>query len=254
MVVGARGRLIPGVGVTTWQPRYIIAKDRRRVRMVLGFLGVLALFWLAAFSAPISSDLVTGVVILEVFTLVPAAYLAYQSHKCTTLLGRADRATEEEQTAAAEIARKQSERLWHLRRAVESLNDGPSKEAASEAVHSIEQNVPVHAALVQRQMQLQGLLALATDSLAHESLNTTLTSCTQQLGQLDRRLDQLAAAVADVVEAVGEGQTSILLHPLQEAAERLDILADSVRHLSVGDGALPGGDSSRSTVSHLRTG
>ena len=214
MVVGARGRLIPGVGVTTWQPGYIIATDRRRVRMVLGFLGVLALFWLVAFSAPISSDLVTGVVILEVFTLVPAAYLAYQSHKCTTLLGRADRATEEEQTAAAEIARKQSERLWHLRRAVESLNDGPSKEAASEAVHSIEQNVPVHATLVQRQMQLQGLLALATDSLAHESLNTTLTSCTQQLGQL----------------------------------------ADTVRHLSVGDGALPGGDSSRSTVSHLRTG
>lgn len=50
------------------------------MRMVLGFLGVLALFWLVAFSAPISSDLVTGVVILEVFTLVPAAYLAYQSH------------------------------------------------------------------------------------------------------------------------------------------------------------------------------
>lgn len=254
MVIGATGRLIPGAGVTTWQPRDLLVKDRRRVRIVLGFLGVLALSWLGAFSSPATSDLVTGVVILEVFTLVPAAYLTYRSHQYTALLRRADRATEEEQTAAAEIARKQSERLWHLRRVMEWLNDGATKEAASEAVRSLEQDLPVHAALVQRQMQLRSLLALTTDPLAHESLNTTLTSCTRQLTELDHGLDQLVAAVADVVEAAGEGETSIALRPLREAAERVDILADALRHLTVGDATNVGGGFSSATVSHPGTG
>ncbi len=225
-----------GPGLTLWQSRHELAKSRKRTVWVAAGLAVLALLWLAAFADPTpdpdgDSDVATGVVILEIFTLAPLAVALWRIRRLTLLLRRVDSVSEEDLEATARAVRDREEAVWRVERLVGGLQPGPVRDAATDALAAGHAANESRRRLHHRATQLEHLQAVTKGAAARRRLEKARTACQRDLAELDEQVDAMAASVADLVDAASTSSADAELARARDATERVAALAEALREL-----------------------
>lgn len=224
-----------GPGLTLWQSRDELARARRRTAWVAAGLAVLALFWLAAFADPTpdpdeGGDILLGIVILELFTLVPLAVALWRVRRLSRLLRRVDSVSEDDLEATARAARTREEAVWRVGRLVDGLEPGPARDAAADALAAGHAANESRRRLHHRVTQLEHLLAVTNGPSARRRLDQARTACQRDLADLDEQVEEMAASVADLVDAATTAPDAELAR-VRDATERVAALAAAMREL-----------------------
>jgi hypothetical protein len=192
---------------------------------------VLSALWLSAFTSGGDADTIVGVVILEIFTLVPVLYAAVHARGLTKLISDSDRLTADEQASVALALSKTDEMLWRLRQLVESLEPGPLREGGDEALRQARGIVRLRGQLVRRINQLDSVEDLLDAQAAGGAVHLSADACRRELAEVDRVLDDLAGSVARLVNAAEAGPVRDELAEVGEAIERVVALAEAMTEL-----------------------
>ena len=221
-----------GPGLTLWQSRDELVRARTRTAWVAGFLTALALFWLLAFAGEEDGEnLVLGVVVLEVFTLVPLAVALWRIRRLTKLLRRVDAVSEEDDEASAAALRAREEAVWRVGRLVDGLQPGPARDAATDALAAGRAANESRRRLQQRLDQLDHLRAVTAGAGARRRLDRATDASRGDMAELDRQVEDMAASVADLVDAASAHAADAELARVREQTERLAALAEAMREL-----------------------
>ena len=227
-----------GPGLTLWQSRDELARSRTRTVWVAAGLALLALLWLAAFADPTpesdadgDSDVATGVVILEIFTLAPLGVALWRTRRLTLLLRRVDSVSEEDLEATARAVRDREEAVWRVGRLVDGLEPGPIRDAASDALAAGHAANESRRRLHHRVSQLEHLRAVTKGAAARRRLDQARTACERDLAELDEQVEAMAGSVADLVDAATTPAADAEMARVRDATERVAALAQAMREL-----------------------
>jgi hypothetical protein len=225
-----------GPGLTLWQSRDELARSRKRTVWVAAGLALLALLWLAAFADPTpepdgDSDVATGVVILEIFTLAPLGVALWRIRRLTLLLRRVDSVSEEDLEATARAVRDREEAVWRVGRLVDGLEPGPIRDAASDALAAGHAANESRRRLHHRVSQLEHLRAVTKGAAARRRLDQARTACERDLAELDEQVEAMAGSVADLVDAATTPAADAEMARVRDATERVAALAQAMREL-----------------------
>lgn len=219
-----------GPGLTLWQSRDELARSRRRMRWVAVGLGVVCLFWLLALP-----EEVAGVIILEILTVPPFAVALWRLRRLTLLLRRVDAVSDEDLEATASALRTREEAVWRVGRLVDGLDPGPIRDAAAGALAAGHAANESRRRLQHRLTQLDHLLAVTKGATARRRLAQARTACERDMADLDATVEDMAASVADLVDAATSSAADAEMARVRNATERLAALAAARRELAAGD-------------------
>ena len=213
-------------GLTTWQTRQELERTRRRQLVVVLLLAMLSVLWCALWLEVETNGegMVAGWVVLEVITVVPLVFGARRVNKFSALIARADAYTEEDQTAEANALRDIDESIWRVGQLVSSLEDGPAREQAREALAAADRAATVLRPLVRRRTQLEHLVDGAGSQPARATLRSTLDACVTDIERLRSTIAGVTASVASLVDAASEATFHRELEHLRETTEEITAL------------------------------
>jgi hypothetical protein len=166
----------------------------------------------------------TGWLVLEAITLAPLAFGARRVNKVSMLIARADAYSHEEQVAEADALRYTDESIWRAAELAASLEDGPARSQAREALTAAERAAVVLRPLVRRRTQLEHLLDASRSRSATATLRTTVEACGDDIDRLGSQIADVTASVALLVDAASDAI-------FERELERLRRATDDVRAL-----------------------
>jgi len=205
-VVGGGRRLARRPGVTTWQAREELERARRRQLIPVLLLAAAAvlccLAWLDVETD--GGDTLAGWLALEAIVLVPLVFGARRVNRVSALIARAEAYDQEDQVAEAEALRGTDESIWRVGQLVSSLERGPARDEARDALAAAEGAANVLRPLIRRRTQLEHLLEAPGSRGATAKLRTTLDACVEDIDQLESTIAGVAASVACLVDAASD--------------------------------------------------
>jgi len=211
-------------GVTTWQARRDLERTRRRQLIPVLLLAALAVLWCTfLFDVGTDSDAVTGWVFLEIVTLVPLVFGARRVVRVSALIARADAYSEEDQATEISALRSTDESIWRVGMLVASLDKGPARKAAEEALAAAARAANLLRPLVRRRTQLEHLVDVSRSRSATATLQTTLDACSDDVDRLQATIETLAASVASLVDAATDDSFERELTAVRSSTD--DVLA-----------------------------
>jgi len=214
-----------------WESTASLRRSRGRVSVLAFGLASLALLWLAGLSGGDSSA-VLGVVILEIFTLVPLAVTVARLRGIHRKLAQVQLVGEEEQRRRTMAMQAVDEELLHVGRLVALLRPGPAREAGGDALAAAEKATEVRKRLLQRRDELAPLGGLAVETDAQGTIAAQLGECQRRLEQTQTAVDDLAAQIAKLVEAAEDNANAPALERVRDATERTAAIAEALEELS----------------------
>ena len=218
-------------GLTTWLSRDELATERRRMTWATVVLGFFAALWLLMILTSPTGGILGTAIFLEVVTCVPLGLVGSRRHQLTKLLKRAASLDSAAQAADAEALQLVDESLMHLARLVAQLRPGPIRDSAEDSFASAERACMAWRRLLDREADIDGLVVLAGDHRARESLERSLTECRQQTRELRAQVEDLAAATAALVTA-SDDDVAEQVARVAAAGDRAQALASSLEDLN----------------------
>ncbi len=226
-------------GVVVWQSHDEVTKARRRTAWTAAGLGALAALWLTGIGGEGNANL--GVAILEVFTLVPLAVALRRHRNLGKLVARMKTGDVDEQQADAEELRLVDESLFRIARLASQLHGEVAQRAGHESVAAAERAGQEWRRLVGREHDLERFIEATKDDGARGSLERSLAACRKDAAAFQGEVEELAAALAQLVDATDDDPIDAELIRLQAASSRMDALAASFREVNaLADQASPG--------------
>jgi hypothetical protein len=122
---------------------------------------------------------------------------------------------------------------------VDSMERGPARDAARDALRSAKAAHDSRVRLVRRRTQLRHVRAAAQSPIARRRLDDALLTCEDELRDLDFVADELCASVADLASMAAEMGVHADVSRLKEAAEHMNAIADSLRQVSAPENPSP---------------
>jgi hypothetical protein len=149
----------PTPGVRTWHSRDALTRAKKWAGGIALGLFVLALLWLSGLADDegIDGDLILGVVMLELFTLIPAAYAANRWRALRALLRHADTIDAGELEAEAASLEAADEVRWSVGRLVDTLAPGAARDAGLAGLRAAEQAAVTRQLIFRRSAELERL-------------------------------------------------------------------------------------------------
>jgi hypothetical protein len=235
-------------GITRWQARQDLEDARNRQLIAVVLLAVLAVMWCGIWFTATTEDQVVSVwLIFELITIVPLTFGARRVVRLSALIARADAYADEDQAAEAEALRATDETMWHLGELVASLEDGPAREEARDAVVAAERAAAVLRPLVRRRTLLEHLLDDSRSRSATVTLRATLAACQSDIVRLDTTIAELGASVASLVDAASDFAFERDLENLRQSTADVEALVDAFQDIAAVEGvAHPRGGARRS--------
>jgi hypothetical protein len=210
--------------------------------LLLAALAVLAcLAWLDAGTDADSA--LTGWLVLEVVMLVPLVFGARRVNRLSALIARAEAYTDEDQAAEATALRNTDESIWRVGQLVSSLDDGPARQEARDALAAAEGAAEVLRPLVRRRTQLEHLIDASGSRGATAKLRTTLGACEVDIDRLESTITALAASIASLVDAASDVAFERELDGLRGAIDDVTALVaafDDIAEIEETAGLRPG--------------
>jgi hypothetical protein len=235
---GARGARVVvtrdarAAGLSLWQSRDELSRSRRWARWTSLGLGVLAALWLAGLTgSDVDGDVVLGIAILELFTLVPFVVSVVRLRRLNRLLARIDELGAEELQEMADDLRSADETLAHIGRLVARLRPGAARDAGEEALAAAEASTVSRRRLRHRQADLEQLVATTRSSSARRTLQKALKGCRRELAESQALVEELAVAVAGLVDAAEEDLVQRELERVRDVTERTAAMAAVLQEL-----------------------
>lgn len=223
---------MPQPGIVSWQSHQQITKARKLAGWGAAFLAGLAALWVPAFFEGVHSDAFTGGVILEVFTLVPLALTLLRIRRLNGLLRRMEGVSAEEQEDHADELRRVDEALYRIARLVRQLRGAVAETAGLEGFSSAERAALEWRRLLRRQHELEEMVEMASNAEAKSSLQRSLDACSDDIAGFQAEVEELAAALAQLVDSSDDGHLADELHRLQTAGDRVEALAASFEEVN----------------------
>jgi hypothetical protein len=223
---------MPQPGIVSWQSHEEVVKARRRTIYGAVGLGLVAAMWVPAFFEGFHSDAFTGGVILEVFTLVPLVLVLIRLRRLTGLIRRMKALGGAEQEEDAEELRRVDEALFRMARLARQLRGEVAASAGYESFTTAEHASREWRRLLQRQHDLESMIEMTTSSAARASLERSLEACRDDAADFQSEVEELAAALAQLVDSSDEGSLGDELARVQTAGERVEALAVSFKEIN----------------------
>jgi hypothetical protein len=219
-------------GVVVWQSHDEVSKSRRRTRLVAGGLGALAALWLTGLSGGTDGNTLLGLGILEVFTTVPMIVAMLRARRLSKLIDRMKTRDADEQEDDADELRHVDETLFRIARLAAQLQGEVAQTAGYESVAAAERAGEEWRRLVGREHDLERIIETTASVAARASLEQSLRACRKDAAVFQSEVEELAAALAQLVDASDEDPIEADVARLQTAGERMDALAMSFREVN----------------------
>jgi hypothetical protein len=201
-------------GVVTWQSHDEVTKARRRSRLTAGGLGALAALWLTGLSGGTAGN----------------------------TLDRMKTRDADEQKADADELRHVDETLFRIARLGGQLQGEVAQTAGYESVGAAERAGEEWRRLVSREHDLERIIETTASVAARASLERSLATCRKDAAAFRSEVEELAAALAQLVDASDDDPIDAELIRLRASSERMDALAASFREVNaLADQSLGGG-------------
>jgi hypothetical protein len=217
-------------GVTTWRSRDDVERSKRWAKRIATGLAVLGAFWLFGLFDNPDADTVLGLVILELFTLIPCIYALLRFRSLKKLTDAIDDLGEKELEEQAEELEANEEARWRIGRLVASLEPGPAQESGLDVLAAAETATETRRRLLRRRTELTHLQG-TTKSAAGKSVGKAIADCNRKLDETQAALDELAAAVAQLVDTAEDARSETELTRLRDAVTRTETLSASLAEL-----------------------
>jgi hypothetical protein len=216
-------------GIVVWEPTDSLQKSRRRTTALAVSLSVLALAWLAGLG---KGGSVEGVVILEIFTLVPLAVVVARLRSLRRKIREVDSVGREELERESLAMPGADEQLLHIGRLVAMLRRGGARDAGADALAVAEKATDARRRLLRRRDELSRLMKTTSSAEALGTLKVEMRGCQANLGQAESAVDELAATIAKLVDAAETDADRPQLAEVRDATERAAAFAAALRGLS----------------------
>ena len=234
-------------GVVTWQSHDEVTKARRRTRLTAGGLGALAALWLTGLGGDGNDNL--GVASLEVFTMVPMIVALLRARRLSKLVDRMKTRDADEQEADADELRHVDETLFRVARLGGQLEGEVAQSAGYESVAAAEQAGEEWRRLVSREHDLERIIETTTSVAARASLERSLATCRKDAAAFRSEVEELAAALAQLVDVSDDDPIDAELIRLRASSERMNALAASFREVNALADQSLGGNAGRQQAS-----
>ena len=218
--------------MVTWQSHDEVVKSRRRTRWAAAGLGAMAAFWLAGLSGGTGDNAALGVAILEAFTVVPLAMSLVRLRRLSKLIDRMKTRDADEQESDVDELRHVDETLFRIARLAGQLDGEVAEAAGHESVAAAERAGKEWRRLVGREHDLEHIIEKTAGVAARASLERSLAACRKDAAVFRGEVEELAAALAQLVDASAEEPIEADLARLQTASDRMDALAASFREVN----------------------
>jgi hypothetical protein len=220
-------------GVVVWQSHDEVTKARRRTRWLAAGLGGLAALWLTGLSNGTGDNAALGVAILETFTVVPLVFSLLRLRRLNGLIARMKTRDTDEQEADVDELRHVDESLFRIARLATQLHGDVARTAGHESVDAAERAGKEWRRLVGREHDLERIIDATTNDGARASLERSLAACRKDAAAFQGEVEELAAALAQLVDASDDDPIDAEVIRLQTASDRMDALATSFREVNV---------------------
>lgn len=229
----ARHRRRPKAGIVVWHSHEEVTRARRRTIWAAVTLGLVAAMWLPAFWA--GDNAATGAVILEVFTVVPLAFVLNRFRRLNGQLRTMQALGVEEQEAAAIELGRVDDTLLRIARLTAQLPAGVPERTGKETFRTAEHASHAWRQLLLRHQEIEQLVATTRSTKARRSLEESLVACRSDAEKLEGQVEELAAALVSLVDSAQDGALAAQVARVEAAGDRVEALAhgfDTVNALS----------------------
>jgi hypothetical protein len=200
--------------------------------LTAGGLGALAALWLTGLSGGTDGNTLLGLGFLEVFTVVPMIVALHRHRRLSKLIDRMKTRDADEQEADADELRHVDETLFRIARLAGQLDGDVAEAAGHQSVAAAERAGEEWRRLVGRGQDLEGIIATTTSVAARASLERSLAVCRKDAAAFRSEVEELAAALAQLVDASDDDPLDAELVRLQASRDRMNALAASFREVN----------------------
>ena len=209
----------------SWRAYERVLRSRRRAGWAVVALVLIGGMWLIALDTDeADADTVTGVVVLELVTLVPLFWAVARYLRIERLIERMLALEEQEQEEVVTSMARLDDRLSRLARSAGRPPPEAATDRARQVLEATERATPAWRTLVIRRYDLRRLLVVETDERTRAALQERLDECQAAIDALEQASEQLEAVVE---RTTPEFQPSLGddLRRLCQASERAASLA-----------------------------
>ena len=215
----------------SWRAYERVLRSRRRAGWAVVALVLIGGVWLIALDTDeADADTVTGVVVLELVTLVPLFWAVARYLRIERLIERMLALEEQEQEEVVTSMARLDDRLSRLARSAGRPPPEVATDGAHQALEATERATPAWRTLVIWRSDLRRLLVVETDERTRAALQERLDECQAAVDALEQASEQLEA----VLERTPESQRSLgddLRRRLCHASDRAASLAATVEEV-----------------------